>query len=315
MVSKAIRIVAVAGSAVGLFLLQACSGAGEGTDPVNASVDTDGVEPQGCTKNCPTYTESKCIPVVVKDKFPLPQSGEMKYWGNSRLARTDKYKRVVPCVHVEKLTASTCTFGTDPQNPGLAYDPVKQVGNSGHWILGGDGQHYALQGQRINKDGTVGGDWVVGSKVTDGTVPCVEPRGKDSAGTPSGTELAGACTVETLLAPSNTVGLKVENYATAEVCTNSPVHPDGAALSRTDNATYWCYKGPGAGLNDINGTERDAYGVYIPGSEYCHVAWSSGIEVPAAKRPATKNFPSPGSATVSPIVWRPVNEKVPIANP
>ena len=76
----------------------------------------------------------------------------------------------------------------------------------------------------------------------------------------------------------------------------------------------WCYKGQGAGLNDPSGTERDINGWYLSGSRRCHVAWSGGYEVAAAKRPAVINYPLPARVdTRSPIVWRPVTS-MPIAN-
>jgi hypothetical protein len=76
-----------------------------------------------------------------------------------------------------------------------------------------------------------------------------------------------------------------------------------------------CYSGAGAGMNDTNGTERTYYGDYFNGSEFCHYIVTSHLEVPAAKRPATKSYPAPGRINPkSPILWRPVNPNVRIAN-
>jgi hypothetical protein len=68
-------------------------------------------------------------------------------------------------------------------------------------------------------------------------------------------------------------------------------------------------------LNDVNGFERDNYGIYLPGSGFCHVVWAGGFEVPAAKRPATTSFPTVRVNTRSPIAWRPVDPRIAIANP
>jgi len=98
-------------------------------------------------------------------------------------------------------------------------------------------------------------------------------------------------------------------YATREVCTSN--HPP---VVRTEGNVF-CYRGDGAGLNDINGTERDNTGHYIPGEQYCHDIVSDGYVVPAAKRPATKTLPAPGVVnTKTHIAWRPVAPDVDIAN-
>jgi hypothetical protein len=115
------------------------------------------------------------------------------------------------------------------------------------------------------------------------------------------------------------------NWADSEVCSNNnPItnpHPDDALLVRSfpqpgsiEDDTF-CYAWTGAALNDINGTERDPYGEYYLGEPYCHYVWQSGYEVPAAKRPATRSFPAPGSVnTTTSILWRPVNPNINIAN-
>mgnify|MGYP000160612106 CR=1 FL=1 len=71
----------------------------------------------------------------------------------------------------------------------------------------------------------------------------------------------------------------------------------------------------GAALNDLNGAERDSITLYFGGERYCHFIVSGGLEVPGAKRPATRTLPLPGSVNVSTtILWRPVNPNVTIAN-
>jgi len=78
----------------------------------------------------------------------------------------------------------------------------------------------------------------------------------------------------------------------------------------------FCFTGEGAGLNDVNGTERDGANNYLyPGSIRCHVVWYNGYETYAAKRPATTSYPLPGKVNIhSPILWRPVASGVTIAN-
>lgn len=102
-------------------------------------------------------------------------------------------------------------------------------------------------------------------------------------------------------------GLPLLNYATREVCTSSFPHPDGAMPIRKPSPAVYCYKGTGAALNDPSGTERTSNGVYLTGSARCHVVWSGGYEIFAAKRPAVRTYPAPGAIDPNtPIVWRPV---------
>jgi hypothetical protein len=145
-----------------------------------------------------------------------------------------------------------------------------------------------------------------------------------------GSELAAICTVEDMLTGYNAqlAGFgwaPMSNVADREVCSsNNPAttpHPDGATLVRsysqsgTGPADTFCYTGLGAALNDINGAERDWLGDYYIGEGWCHYLHVSGIEVPAAKRPATFSLPAPGRInTQSPILWRPVNPTLAIAN-
>lgn len=206
-------------------------------------------------------------------------------------------------MHVETARRTVCRF----------------TRRSGDWLESTSGRLYAMAGQSITRTGRPGGRHVVASRVRRGRVPCAEPRRRaqrsDSAGTPSSQELAVACTVEVLTSSQNASGLPLRNFATREVCTSSFPHPDGATLVRQPAADIYCYSGRGAGLNDINGTERDQYGVYYPQEEFCHVAWISGVEAPVAKRPATRSYPSPGSVIQnSALLWRPVNPNVTIAN-
>lgn len=216
---------------------------------------------------------------------------------NARLGRIER--GTVPCVHVETADVAQCRFGR----------------HSGSWVESASGE-YALVGQSLSLDGTPGGDYVVSARINrDGTVPALEPSGYDTAGTSPSQELAAGYVVETLGASTNVSGRLLQNDATLEVCTSSYPHPDGARLTRSPTAGIYCYVGPGAGLNDLNGTERDSYGVYYSEEFYAHVAWISGVETVVAKRPATVSYPAPGRVkTDSPIQWRPVNNNLRIAN-
>jgi hypothetical protein len=129
-------------------------------------------------------------------------------------------------------------------------------------------------------------------------------------------ELSGSCLLEISLSAGNAAGTPLINHATLNVCTSSFPHPDGAKLVSIllpdSGGISYCYTGPGAGLNDPNGTERDAGGVYYSDPNYCHVVWSQGYEVPAAKRPSVVF----GQVNIlTPIVWRVVAPRVQIASP
>jgi hypothetical protein len=77
----------------------------------------------------------------------------------------------------------------------------------------------------------------------------------------------------------------------------------------------FCYSFYHAALNDPNGVERDDTLTYYTDQEHCHMGFSNGLEVPAAKRPATFSLPAPGRVnTKSLIYWRPYSPNVAIAN-
>lgn len=289
------RSMAVAGGVGAFVLLQACAETRE--DSVLTNTPDESLAPAGCEKGCEKVRYSKCEPVDVEAFYGEKTS----FYGNARLALITN--GTVPCVHVDKGSPATCKF----------------TPSSGPYVKGKAGA-FARTGENIGLDGKPGGEFVIAAKVNEknGTVPCIAPSGKDTAGTPVGVELAGACVIETLNAAANATGIPVVSYASLEVCTSSTPHPDGAGLSsiRSVGATkVYCYKGDGAGLNDLNGTEVDSTGTYYGGASRCHVLWSNGYEVPAAKRPSTKNLPAPGTiVTTTPIAWRPVS-MVDVANP
>lgn len=318
------RIAVVGLFVAGVFSLAACAGAEDDGFDTDESVDSTtqalgdltvtGIAPTtttttttistkgtycktcGTTVSKPKVQYSYCSPVAV-DSYGL---GKSEFLGNSRVARVTKNSTTgaseVPCVHMEKGSRASCQVNS----------------KSAPWFKGKDGNVYMKTGWRIDTQGNPDGDYVISAAVESGRVPCVDPSARDTAGVAYGTELAAACVVEVLNAPSNASGKVVQNYATQKVCTSSYPHPDESELLK---GTYYCYAGEGAGLNDINGTERDMYGVYYPDADHCHVSWISGVEAPAAKRPATKSFPAPGVAiSSSPILWRPVAARIAIAN-
>lgn len=220
------------------------------------------------------------------------------FLGNMRLSKITGGK--VPCVHVETAEPAECEF----------------TRRSGAWLESKKGW-FAKAGQAISLDGQPGGEYITAAKIgPEGAVPCLEPNGRDEAGTPSGMELGITCVVETLNSPSNATGLQLRNVATREVCTITYPHPDGARLARqyVDQFGYriYCYTGRGAALNDSNGTERDEWGIYLRGPEYCHVAWQSGYEVTAAKRPDVSGFPKRVNPR-TPLRWLPLTT-APVAN-
>jgi len=239
---------------------------------------------------------SGCAPVT-----PVALHGDDPFFGNTRLTPIKKGK--VPCVHVETLRKATCAFRPD----------------SGDWIETASGG-YALLGQWIAKNGDPGGEYTVAAAVgEDLAVPCVEPTANDLSGTGTADALANACSLERFLSARNGSGAKLVNFATRPVCSTSIPHPDetveGPVLVEClgEDPQSCCYTGKGAGLNAANGTERDANNFYLQQSSlHCHVAVSSGVELYAAKRPATRLVVGPGSfewvvEPFSPLVWRPVS--------
>ncbi|HVH47713.1 MAG TPA: hypothetical protein VM925_35500 [Labilithrix sp.] len=256
-----------------------------------------------------------CESVRLVEKFEVSTSTHHKLMGNTPLSPISEHG-TVPCMHTEDFTIAECEFHADPRSS-EAFTAGGRRGSSGNWVIGGDGKRYAQLGQPIGLDGLPEGEYVVArrSPTSGSRVPCVAPEANDSAGTPAGVELAGACVIESLTATTNATGLPLISYASLEVCTSSSPHPDGAAFVRIASNGAYCYRHAGAALNDINGTEIDANGVYIAGPDHCHVVWSNGYEVPGAKRPSTKTLPAPGSVvTTTPVAWRPVTS-VTVANP
>lgn len=237
------------------------------------------------------------------------------FQGNSRLAKITNGQ--VACLHADEGTLASCAFSTLPGR------------QSGEWLESPSGR-FALVGQSIWLDGTPGGDYVIAAAVSSSApASCVEPTSMDTVGRiEDGVALAESCVVEDIGAQYNALSAvhgwtPLLNWADREVCTaNRPgTHPDFAYMSRSYSSSgsgpddTFCYEGPGAALNDLNGRERDGAGNYWDGDEFCHFIQVSGYEVPGAKRPATFSYPAPGGInTRSIVLWRPVSPNFDIAN-
>ena len=265
-----------------------------GDHPQAITVDVEAVSSHlahgDCLGGCACMSISTCNPKAV-DKV----HGKHKdlIVGNARLGRIEN--GTVACLHAEDASKRDCVF-----TPG-----------SGTWVETADGD-FALAGQSISLDGSSGGEYVVASRVSvETTVPCVDPTSMDSVGTSAGTELAYACTMETLGASWNFNSGPLVNHATLEVCTSSNPHPDGATFTRMLGDSF-CYIGAGAALNDIHGTERDEFGTYL--GTRCHVIHTADYEMVGAKRPATTGTWPMTVKINTPILWRPVTTSVTIAN-
>jgi hypothetical protein len=266
-------------------------------------------------------TRVTCRPVTVAafHSYAALVGGSETLAINQQLARITGGR--VPCLDVDTANPTMCVFRTaDETDENGSADAVSASDEmrslpTGSWLEDKEGRRYALAGQMIAKDGARTGNYRIGARVTGSTVPCVGDAGFDSAGTMTSTTLSGSCTVETLNATTNAIGKPIVNYATQPVCTSSYPHPDGAQLVSADPVNnIYCYSYTGAGLNDINGTERDQRGVYYPSAEYCHVVQSGGVVVPAAKRPSTKSLPYPHVIPNTPIRWLVAIPSVTIAN-
>jgi hypothetical protein len=264
-----------------LVVAGGCGGGGGG-DERKAAIGSQGGKP-----------ESKTKPVPAKR---LHGEG---FFGNSRVGKIENGK--VPCLHVETAERAECAFD-------------KRSNKSGSWLESADGD-YALTGQSTSLDGEPGGRYVIAAEIDpDGTVPALEPSGRDTSGTVYGQELLDSCVVETMNTAEDamdktTPAYHVINHISGEIGTISNPHPDGAKLSRKTSDGVFYYTGEGAALNDNNGRERDQGGVYYTTKDRCHRVISNGAEAPGAKRPTTD---ANNKWTVkSSIRWRPANPAAP----
>jgi Tol biopolymer transport system component len=266
-------------------------------------------------------TTSSCRPVTPVRVHPPPEScAEGNAMGNPFLANrrlTPVEGRTVPCVEVDTMEPTRCSFstGTDPTRPRLA-PPA-----SGPWVEDAEGRRYAVVGQPVTRDGSLeGGAYIVATEPeADGSVPCLGASGQDAAGISlfgPGSDLAATCMVQLAGSDWNYGGVQLQNHATRHVGTSSLVHPDGLTPVSVDpvRGIAW-YTGRGAALNDPAGMERDEFGVYYDFPWACHYIEAGGMTVPAAKRPSVRSYPPPGVVDVnSPIRWLVANPYVTIAN-
>jgi hypothetical protein len=149
----------------------------------------------------------------------------------------------------------------------------------------------------------------VAAKISDDlTVPCVDLG--FVPGVPAGCELAGAAVIETNQSAANATGQPLRHHCPLEVCTTTHPHPDQADLVGSAAGPIFCYSGRAAAFNDVNGREVDVRGIYLNGTQFVHVVWNSGFEVPGAKRPSVKGGWPPVANPNSPILWRPVHPRV-----
>jgi hypothetical protein len=281
------------------FRYEASDGAAAAT--ATASIVVTAVRMSGCRPIVPTKVHR------VTDTPLCDVMGE-PFRVNRRLTVIDNNS--VPCVNADTMEATRCVFTTG-DGAGAS---------TGHWMEARDGARYAVVGQPIGRDGSfASGNYVVGTiPDANGDVACVGATSRDAAGSsaPDGSDMVGRGMVEFGGGISNASGYPIRNYANLYVGTSSDPHPDGAQQVSLDraNGVAW-YTGEGAALNDVGGIERDAAGVYLGTPDSLHLVVSGGIQVPAAKRPATKSFPAPGRVDVhSPITWLVANPYVTIAN-
>jgi hypothetical protein len=238
---------------------------------------------------------------------------------NRRLALIEN--RTVPCVEVESLEVTRCAFET-----GVRRAAASRLAGaaSGPWLEAADGRQYAVVGQPVTRDGSrEGGTFIVGTVADgEGRTTCVGASGHDAVSEAGSTDLEDSCVLETAGAETNVTRDEqgqpqpLLNWADRYVGTTSFPHPDGALLVAFDaDRGIAFYTETGAALNDTGGVERGRDGLEIPGRGRCHYIEQMGVQVPAAKRPSTRNTPYPGSVNVnSRIRWLPVNPLVTIAN-
>ncbi len=278
------RVIGIVAGVLALVVAGGCGG-DDGGEKRKAAIGSQGGQP-----------DSKTAPLAAKR---LHGGG---FFGNSRVGKIENGK--VPCLHVETAERAQCAFD-------------KRANKSGSWLESPDGD-YALTGRSTSLDGKPGGRYVIAAEVNpDGTVPALEPSGRDSAGTVYGQELAASCEVETLntaadAADKTTPGYRIVNYASREVGTISNPHPDAAKRTRSTPDGVFYYIGEGAALNDNAGAERNKEGVYYTTKDRCHRVISNGAEAPGAKRPSTN---ADNTVNVkSSIRWRPANPAASIGN-
>ena len=252
--------------------------------------------------------KSRCDPV------PLDQVIGKKVEENCRITQIKNGK--VPCMEVNTGKAAKCAFDDEHER----------------WLESKSGRDFAVVGDPTAKGDGPFGKYVIAAPIgPKKTSPCADidkDRGSDRAGRDqagvvpvSSYELNWTCIGELAGSSWNASGLQMDNFATRPVCmNNAPALGDliSAAYAGSPQPGVTCWMGEGAGLNDVNGFERDAYGVYFPSPAHrprCHLVMYNGLEVYAAKRPVTQNYPPPVKVQAnSPSVWRPVAAGVSIAN-
>jgi hypothetical protein len=271
------------------------------------AVDTSGnADPSPATR---AYVRKAPADLPAKstcDPVPLHQVIGRKVEDNCRISQIKHGK--VPCLEVDTGRTAKCRFHSDRER----------------WLRSKTGRRFAVVGDPIAKGKGHRGSYVIAERAgTKKQSPCAETgsqgHAKDSAGALHGSELGGTCNIELLGAYPNASHLPMDNVATRTVCSTtqpafgSDTNNSATAQPSPEPGVVFCWTGDGAGLNDPNGTERDAQGVYIPGQAHCHLVISNGYESYASKRPAVVGYPAHVDIH-SPILWRPVASNVRVAN-
>jgi hypothetical protein len=254
----------------------------------------------------PTSDPADNVRRVILAKLPRPLLG-----GEGLVRRVDS----VVGVRSGSLTHTLSTAGVTDKvsfiKLGQAVATREADGSIVHWVVSSEPLGEPVQ----NENGKL--------EYHDTCFRSANGVGRDTAGLVGAeAELAGTCVVEDREQGYNALSAfgysPLFNYADVEVATaNDPSirpHPDGSMYVGHQLGSFK-YAGMGAALNDINGAERDWTTNYYGGETYCHMIVSGGLEVPGAKRPATKSLPAPGVVNGKTyIVWRPVNLNVIVAN-
>jgi len=281
---------------------------GQATQFEVRAIDSSGnVDPSPATRLYVRHGQLDAPPVKSKcDPVPLDQVIGKKVEDNCRITQIKHGS--VPCMQLDTGKPAKCDFDKRHQR----------------WLRSRTGRQFAVVGDPIAHGKSRKLNYVIAVPVGEKKVsPCADigkddrAAERDAAGVSKSYALATSCVTETMLAPYNVTGKQMDNYATRQVCTTSTPDTDADLLSATTvghpEPNVWCYTGEGAGLNDVNGTERDIYNDYFSGSSRCHLVIYNGYEAYGAKRPATTGYPArPDSHT--PVVWRPVWSGGSIAN-
>jgi hypothetical protein len=330
-ITKAVRVICLAGVAGSIAMLPPRTAGSKQLDPSVLS-------PIGKIPSVTVASESRLRPppgyVMKQSRCTHYVEGEGNVENNSRIVNIAA-DGTVPIMRADPVVENRDNFA----RVAVATLPEPLRGGKGIDRQTGKNVSFVKLGQGVVTHGHDGTDvhWVVSSEQLGEPVRDKDDRltysdhcfrnpktaGQDTAGwLAPGIELGISCVVEDMKMEWNAYSAygwsPLVNLADMNVrMANDPAvhpHPDGARYVGFDGRAH-VYTGMGAALNDLNGTERDAFGYYMFGERYCHMIVANGYEVPGAKRPATRSFPPPVTVNVATyIVWRPVDPNINIAN-